>query len=288
MAAVSTRDIRRKIRTIRNIQQICRAMKAVASVRLRRALTRLEGARPYASHIAALTSRLAAAGVEHPWLQPREHIRADGFVVIGADKGLCGAYNVNLFRIARQTVDTAESPSLALMGRRPTALFGRLNYDVREALALLTAEPQWEAVAKIADAVGALYDQGAWDRVRVIYTRFISTGKQEVTVEQVLPVEAGAVPGEPSATVSDYIFEPSAERVLARLMPRYLRTRLFLAALNASASEHAARVVAMAGASDNAEEMIGTLTLQYNKARQAAITRELTDIVGTAEALRQM
>lgn len=286
MAGVSTRDIRRKIRTIRNIQQICRAMAAVASVRLRRAFIRLEGARPYVSRIAALTSRLAAAGVEHPWLQPREEVRAEGFVVIGADKGLCGAYNVNLFRVARQTIATAESPSLALMGQRPSVLFRRLPYDVREVLALLTAEPQWEAVASIADAVGALYDQGVWDRVRVIYTHFISTGKQEVAVQQVLPVEADAVPGEAPGTAADYIFEPSAEGVLARLMPRYLRTRLFLAALEASASEHAARLIAMAGASDNAEEMIGTLTLQHHKARQAAITRELTDIVGTAEALR--
>lgn len=286
MAAVSTRDIRRKIRTIRNIQQICRAMKAVASVRLRKALIRLEGARPYASRIAALTSRLAAAGVEHPWLQPREEVRAEGFVVIGADKGLCGGYNVNLLRVARQTVDAAASPSMALLGRRPSSFFRRLNYDVREPAALLTAEPQWETVASIADAVGALYDQGVWDRVQVVYTHFISTGKQEIVVEQVLPVEAGAVPGEAAGTASDYIFEPSAEGVLARLMPRYLRTRLFLAALEASASEHAARVIAMSAASENAEDMIGTLTLRYNKARQAAITRELTDIVGTAEALR--
>jgi len=286
MAGISTRDIRRKIRTIRNIQQICRAMAAVASVRLRRALIRLEGARPYVSRIAALTSRLAAAGVEHPWLQPREEVRAEGSVVIGADKGLCGAYNVNLFRVARQTIESAESPSLVLMGRRPSVLFRRLPYDVREVLALLTAEPQWEAVASIADAAGALYDQGVWDRVRVIYTHFISTGKQEVAVEQVLPVEADAAPGEAPGTAADYIFEPSAEGVLARLMPRYLRTRLFLAALEASASEHAARVIAMSAASENAEEMIGTLTLQHHKARQAAITRELTDIVGTAEALR--
>lgn len=288
MAAVSTRDIRRKIRSIRNIQQICRAMKAVAAVRLQRAQARLQRARPYASQIAGLTARLAAAGADHPWLHPREEVHAEGLVVIGADKGLCGGYNVNLFRVVRETVDAAESPSFALLGRRPNVFVRRLGYQVQQALALLTAEPQWEAVAGIADAVGALYDQGVWDRVRLIYTHFISSGKQEIVVEQVLPVEAVAGDVAAAGGPTEYIFEPSAKRVLARLMPRYLRTRLFLAALEASASEHAARVIAMAAASDNAEELIGSLTLQYNKARQAAITRELTDIVGTGEALREM
>ena len=282
MPTLSPRDIRRKMRSIRNIQQICRAMRAVAAVRLRRAEERLHGARPYAQTLTEMVSRLAAAGVEHPWLEQRAEASPVGVVVISSDKGLCGSYNVNLIRAAEDLARREDPVSLAALGRKAHDFFARRGYQVRSRLVPLGAEPEWGQVAQVADAIGELYTAGAWNRVVLVHTQFVSAARTRVNISDLLPVSAP-----PAAEHGvEYIYEPSPQALLAELLPRYLRTRLYLATLEAAASEHASRVIAMAAASDNAQEMLDDLTLSFNKARQALITKELTDIVGAAEALR--
>ena len=282
MPTLSPRDIRRKMGSIRNIQQICRAMRAVAAVRLRRAEERLNGARPYAEKMNELVARLAAAGASHPWLEPRPEVKNLGVVMISSDKGLCGSYNVNLIRAAEEATRVETPVSLAVLGRKVHDYFARRGYDVRSRLVPVGAEPEWAPVAEVADAIGELYSTGAWDRVLLVSTHFVSAARTRVQAAELLPVTASAA----TEAGPDYIYEPASKALLETLLPRYLRTRLYLATLEAAASEHAARVIAMAAATDNAQEMLDELTLTFNKARQATITRELTDIVGTAEALR--
>jgi len=251
-------------------------------VRLRRAEERLHGARPYAQSLIDMVARLAVAGVGHPWIEERAEDSPVGLVVISSDKGLCGSYNVNLIRAAEDLARREDPVSLAALGRKAHDFFTRRGYQVRSRLVPLGAEPEWGQVAQVADAIGELYTTGAWNRVRLVYTQFVSAARTRVAAVDLLPVTAPAA----AARGVEYIYEPSPDELLVELLPRYLRTRLYVAALEAAASEHASRVIAMAAASDNAQEMLDDLTLSFNKARQALITRELTDIVGTAEALR--
>ena len=278
---LSTRDIKRKIRTVQNVEKICRAMKTVSSVKLRRAQQRIQGARPYADHMADLLHRVAAAGAQHPFLQPRP-VNAVGFVVITADKGLAGAFNVNVTRAAARAWEAAPKASLITIGRKGTAFFARRDYPAERALSPMGSEPDFLEVASLADTAGQLFLDGTWDQVRLIYTAFRGGSRTEVTDTQILPIEP---PQEVSGPL-DIICEPPAEQILGRLLPRYLRTIVFTAVLDSVAAEHAARLAAMTQATNNAEDMIRLLTLDFNKARQAGITGELLDIVGAAEALR--
>jgi len=276
----STRDIRRKIRSVANIQQITRAMKTVSSVKLRRAEGRIRAARPYAHQLAELVARMAGGEVEHPYLVSRPHQRS-GVVVISADKGLAGSFNVSVVREAVARLRALPQASAITIGRRGTDSLRRLGLPTEAALSPLGAEPASAQVAPIADLVGQLYREGRWDYVELVYTRFRGGTRVEVIRQQLLPVSRP----EASGAVGDYLYEPAPQELLGLLMPRYLRTLVYTAVLDSAASEHAARVVAMSLATDNAEKLIDSLTLQYNKSRQSTITRELIDIVGTAEAV---
>jgi F-type H+-transporting ATPase subunit gamma len=278
---LSTRDIKRKIRSVGNIEQICRAMKAVSSVKLRRAQQRIRGARPYADHMSELLYRFAAGGAEHPYFQPRP-VRAVGLIVITADKGLAGGFNVNIIRGAVTACQAAPAAGLITIGRKGTVFFTRRRYDVRATLSPMGSEPDFLQIAPLADTAARLFLEGAWDQVRLIYSAFRGGARTEIAEAQVLPIR----PPRGMAPALDLLCEPPAAQILGRLLPRYLRTVLFTAVLDSVASEHAARVAAMTQATNNAEDMIRSLTLDYNKARQAGITGELLDIVGTAEALR--
>jgi F-type H+-transporting ATPase subunit gamma len=276
----STRDIKHKIRTVENIEQICRAMKTVSSVKLRRAQQRIQGARPYADQMADLLRRVAGAGAAHPFFEARP-VETVGFVVITADKGLAGAFNVNVTRAAAKAWEAAPKASLITIGRKGTAFFARRNYPAEARLSPMGSEPDFLEVASLADTAGRLFVDGAWDQVRLIYTAFRGGSRTEVTETQILPVE----PPQDVSGPLEIICEPPAEQILGRLLPRYLRTVVFTAVLDSVAAEHAARLAAMSQATKNAEDMIRSLTLEFNKARQAGITRELLDIVGAAEAL---
>lgn len=277
---LSTRDIKRKIRTVRSIEQITQAMRTVSSIKLRRAEQRIRAARPYADELRTLLGRMAAGGVEHPYLteRPVEHT---GVVAISSDKGLAGSFNANVIRAAIEQSRELPGASLVTLGRRVSDTIRRLGLPTEGSLSPMGAEPQPADVGPIADLIGELYRSGRWDRVVLVYTRFGGGTKIDLTTRQILPLERPE--GVPAG--GDYIYEPPADRLLSMLMPRYLRTVIYTAVLDSVASEHAARMVAMTAATDNAEEMIDSLTLEYNKARQAAITKELIDIVGAAEAL---
>jgi len=253
-------------------------MRTVASVKLRHAQARIRGARPYADKMAEVLASLGAAQVPHPLLDVRP-VRVTGIVAISADRGLCGSYNANVIRAVAGTVYDATRAEIIPLGRKVSDFCRRAQYTVRGRLSPLGDEPGFPAVAGMADRAAEFYAVREWDEVLLVYTRFTSGQQGRVVTERLLPVEV------PAGTPRRFIFEPNAETLLDELLPRYVRTRVWTAVLDAAASEHAARVQAMSLASENARDLIGSLTLEYNKARQAAITGELLDIVGTAEAL---
>jgi len=272
----STRDIRSKIRTVRNIEQICRAMKTVASIRLRRAEQRLLRSRPYHEKLMSLVETVAAVTREHPFLQPRP-VRKVGLVLVTSDRGLCGGYNAMAIRQA--FAERSPEGTLAVgIGRRGLAHFRRGGYEIVDQVAPLGGEPSTPAIQALAERLGERFVKGEIDRLLVVYTRFLGGTRTEVRTAVVLPVQPAAV------GFTEAIFEPEPAAMLPGLMDRYLKGEILAAVLESSASEHAARVAAMTAASDNAEEMIDTLTLDYNKARQAGITAELIEIVSAAES----
>jgi F-type H+-transporting ATPase subunit gamma len=273
---ISQREIKSKIQTVRNIEQICRAMKTVASIRLRRAEERLERARRYNERLGELARRVASMTQAHPFLQERPVARTV-MVVVTSDRGLCGGYNANALRRALAEGTPADTAAVAV-GRRGQGQLARHGYEIVGSVVPLGGEPEAQSIRGLADRLGAMYAEGKMDRLVLVYTRFLRGTRSEVTAETVLPVKSEV--GAPE----EAIFEPAPEEILRGLMERYLRAQVLGAVMQASASEHAQRVAAMTAASDNAEEMIGDLTLQYNKARQAGITKELTEIVGAAEA----
>jgi F-type H+-transporting ATPase subunit gamma len=271
----STREVKQKIRTVRSIQQICRAMKTVASIRLRRAEQRLAAARPYQDQIAGLASRVARVSQEHPFLQPRP-VQRTGLVVIASDRGLAGGYNAAVIRAAV----AVQRPAVTIVipvGRRAQSQMANRGYELQPGVVPLGGEPEAASVWRLADRIGEFYTRGRLDQVIVIYSRFLGGTRSEVLAKTVLPVTPEPGPEE------DVIFEPEPKQLLAGLMDRYLRSQLLAAVLEASASEHGARVAAMTAAADNAEDMIRDLTMDYNKARQANITQELTEIVSAGE-----
>ncbi len=272
----SIRDIRGKIRAVRNIEQICRAMKTVSSIRLRRGEQRLRRSRPYHERLIRLVSMVAAATQEHPFLRARR-VQKTGMVVVTSDRGLCGSYNAAVVRRAF-AVGSPEETAAVAVGRKGLLQLRRHGYEIVDQLVPLGGEPSLAEVYVLADRLGERFLSGEIDRLVVVYSRFLGGTRTEVRTEVVLPVEP--LPAAPT----DVIFEPRPRQMLQGLMRRYLQNEILLATLEASASEHAARVAAMTAATDNAEEMIEQLTLDYNKARQAGITKELIEIVSATES----
>ncbi len=273
---ISARDIKGKIRTVHNIEQICRAMKTVASIRLRRAEERLRRARPYRQGMADLVVRAARATQGHPFLQERPGART-AMLVVTSDRGLCGGYNANAVRRALAT-GTPDETVVAAVGRRGEMQLARRGYEIVERVVPIGGEPEAAAISRLADRLGERCEANELGRLVMVYARFLGGARSEVQAQLVLPV----APKEEAP--EEVIFEPPAREMLPGLMRRYLRAEVLGAVLEASASEHAARVAAMSAATDNAEEMIRSLTLEYNKARQAGITSELAELVGAAEA----
>ena len=274
--AISTREAKQKIRTVRSIQQICRAMKTVASIRLRRAEQRLAMTRPYREQIAGVAQRVAQITQEHAYLEVRP-VERTALVVITSDRGLAGGYNTSVIRAAM----AAEPPvrvTVIPIGRKAQAQLGRRGYALREGVVPLGGEPDIPAVWRLAGRIGQMYADREVDQVALVYTHFLGGTRAQVVTEVMLPITSEEGP------VEEVIFEPGPKRLLVGLMDRYLRSQILGAVLEASASEHGARVAAMTNAADNAEEMIRDLTMAYNKARQASITRELAEIVGASEA----
>ncbi|NLC58041.1 MAG: ATP synthase F1 subunit gamma [Armatimonadetes bacterium] len=281
------RDIRQRIRIVRNIQKITSAMQMVAAARLKRAQDRVGAARPYAEKMAEVMSNLSRAttDISHPLLETRDPQRL-AVVVVTADRGLCGSYNTNIIRQAVQLLRAhAELEAVVLpVGNRGPASFRRLGYTVGATFPLPSRDVLLSDAQAITAEVRRLFESGAVDLVYLVYTRFYSALRLQPTVQQLLPLQTPQAEG--VATAEEYLFEPEPHRLLANLLPRYLDMQVFQALVESVASEQGARMTSMRSASDNAAEMIDRLTLSFNRARQAAITKEIAEIVGGADALK--
>lgn len=283
------RDIKRRIRSIKNTQQITKAMKMVAAAKLRRAQEAVFQARPYANRIQDVLSRLtkAASGVKNSLLEQRA-VKNVGYIVVTADRGLCGGYNANIIRRVNAEVRDQENKKLVCIGRKGRDFFRRSGKQLEAEFTGLGEAIGFAQAAEIADKVIKLYAEGVFDEVRLVFTEFVSALTQRPKEIKLLPVDSDAETKETSAKEEVkglYIYEPSAEAVLNTLLPKYIETQIFRALLEAKASEQGARMTAMGSATDNAKEMIAKLTLTFNRARQAAITKEIAEVVGGAAAL---
>ncbi|HEY3095887.1 MAG TPA: F0F1 ATP synthase subunit gamma [Acidimicrobiia bacterium] len=300
MAGGQERILRRRIRSVQSTKKITRAMELIAASRIVRAQARVEAAVPYSDKITDVVHDLADAGggeVESPYLVPRPAIRRVGHIVLTADRGLCGAYNSSVLRAAEGEIEEhrelGRESVVFVVGRKGESYFRYRGLPTEASFTGFSDQPSYEDARRVAASVRDPFLDERVDMVQIIYTRFVSVGKQEVVVRPLMPLERDIVRDEDERAGGGegpreaYEFEPGPGEILERLLPRYVEARVFAALLNAAASEHAARQRAMKAASDNADELIVNLTRVMNRARQDAITTEITEIVGGAEALRQ-
>ncbi len=283
-------DLRRRIRAVKSTEQITKAMKTVAASKLRRAQDRIVGARPFARLMQRVLSDLAArtgVAAAHPLLAPPAAPDAPVLLfVVTADKGLCGSFNSNLVRRAATfAAEPGRKAALGLVGRKGRDFFVRRGVDVRFEMVNLFNDLRYSHAAAMAETAIEQYTSGAASGVSILYNEFKSVLQQQVVVDQVLPVPPLDASDEGGAALADYLFEPPAEKIFSDLLPHHVETQFFHALLESAAAEHAARMTAMDAATRNAGEMIDGLTLHMNKVRQAAITRELIEVVSGAEAL---
>lgn len=283
------RALRGRIRAAKNIQQITRAMKLVSAARLRRAQDRVLQARPYADSMRAIIQEVGRASdlPPHPLLEERKEVHHVGVVVLTADRGLCGAYNLNVIRKATELMNQYPLHQLRLIciGRRGYQHFNRRGYPVVAYYSLPTTGASLEEATQIANTLANLFVSREVDRLSLVYARFVNAATQRPQILPLLPIQPPRGEEEPLRT-QEFLFEPPAPELLARLLPQYLFSQVFQALLEASASEHGARMTAMSQASENAGKMIQELTLFMNRVRQASITKEIVEVVTGAEALK--
>ena len=280
--------IRKRITSIRNTQQITKAMKMVSAAKLRRAQEAALMARPYADKMNEILINLSArvSRSAHPLLAIREEKRIQ-LVLVTSDRGLCGGYNANLVRAAEAFIrqhGAGKEILLVLVGRKGADYYRRRRGETGERYLNFLSTPAEELAAVIAEKLITRFVDGEIDAVYLIYSHFRSALSQVPTVEKILPVALSETQ-EPEQ-LTEYLYEPGAEELLSSLLPKITEIKIQRALLEAAASEHGARMKAMDSATTNASKMMGSLTLQMNRARQASITRELMEIVGTAEALK--
>lgn len=282
------REIRRRIRSVNSIQQITRAMEMVAVSRLRRAEERLHSARPYAEKIQELMQSLAPSlpRIDHPLLAQREPRRI-AVVLITSDKGLCGAFNANIIHKVNRFLEenTDKEITLFLIGKKGHDFFSRRSFSIELYIPQVSRDISPQEVKKISRSFVQGFESNLHDEVYLFYTEFRSAMTTIPTMVRLLPVQspktetAQGQPAEPT-------FEPSAEEIMNELLPRYIEAQVYKGLVESSASEHGSRMVSMKSATDNAEDMIRSLTLTYNKARQAAITKEIIEVTTASEALK--
>ena len=284
------RDIRRRIRSVQSTQKITRAMKLVAAAKLRRAQERIMAARPYANKMAELLGNLVSGsdGASHPLLEQREGPRRQ-IVIVTADRGLAGAFNSNVLRRAVEFIRESNTTevTLVVVGRKARDFFRRRPYTVKRDMLGFWDRLAYSHASELADYFMQQYRDGEVDEVHLLYNEFRSVALQRPVRQQLLPIPRGAAgEGEAEAPV-EYIYEPGPATILDDLLPRHVRMQVYRALMESLAGEYGARMTAMEAATKNAKDMIDILSVQYNKARQEKITKELLDIVGGAEALKQ-
>jgi F-type H+-transporting ATPase subunit gamma len=289
----SLRDIKRKIRVVKNIAQITQAMKMVAAAKLRRVQERVQKGKPYANTMAELVGTLAPSvkDFSHPLLTVRP-VQNVMVLVITGDKGLAGAYNSNILRLGHRFLDEKiaelgrDHVKLVTLGRKSNEYFAKRGYIAAEKFPGIGPETPYEQIRAISNTLTGQFSVGQVDEVYICYTEFVSPLVQRPETVKFLPIEPPSTEeGEQSGGRSDFIFEPKIEELLGTLLPRYVETRVYQLLMEATASEFGARMTAMSNATKNANDQIDSLTLVANRTRQAGITKELLDIIGGSEAI---
>lgn len=293
------REMKLRIRSVKNISQVTRALEAVSASRVRKAEAAVRESRPYSTkawHVLRHLALQPARGQVHPLLTEREEIQRILMLVVTGDRGLAGAYNSNVIRFALERMRQQESEvSYVVVGRKGRDVLSRRGVDLRATFSELPAEPEYSDVSAIGRLLIDDYLEGSVDRVLIIYTEFVNMLRQDVAIKQLLPLEiedvGGRIESETLRRVAEtegphpaYIYEPGQEELVDFILPRFTQIQIYQAILESLASEHAARMVAMRNATENANEFAQDLQLEYNKVRQEAITSEMLDIVGGVEA----
>lgn len=280
----SLQDIRRRIKSVKSIQQITNAMNMVATSRLRKAKEAAVANKPYADKMAQVVSDIAANAGDftHPLLEARQEGKKL-ILVMASDKGLAGAYASNAFKEAVAGVEDKSNTEIVAVGRKTDAFFKNRDYEVAKSYIGISERPSYDNAKEIAVDLISRFVSGEVKEISMVYTRFVSAISCVPETVQLLPF--GNLAGQ-GGTHAEYIYEPDAQSVLGYMLPQYLVTTIYAALLQAAASELSSRMNAMSNATDNAQELIAKLDLHYNKVRQAGITREITEIVGGAEALK--
>ncbi|MDH5480841.1 MAG: F0F1 ATP synthase subunit gamma [Nitrosomonas sp.] len=291
-----SREIRTKISSVKNTQKITRAMEMVAASKMRKAQDRMKKARPYGEKIRNVAAHMSRANTEyrHPFLIERDTVKRVGVIIVTSDKGLCGGLNTNVLRRVVSEMKTWEAEGeeieVSCIGNKGLGFMSRINANVISKVVGLGDTPDMESLIGAVKVVLDGYNEDRFDRVYIFYNRFINTMKQEPVMEQLLPLSDDRMQEEAQSegkttAAWDYIYEPEAKPVIDDIMVRYVEALIYQALTENMASEQSARMVAMKAASDNASSVIDELTLIYNKSRQAAITKELSEIVGGAAAV---
>lgn len=291
----SLQDLRRKITSVKNTQKITKAMKMVAAAKLKRAQDRILSARPYAHKLRGVVANLGehASRTSHPLLHKRTGNNTE-LLVITSDRGLCGAFNANILRRAVEFLNEQSTNgvqvSVSPVGRKSVDFFRRRTWTIRQEWPGVFDRLSYEHALDIGQDIIQQYNEGTFDQLYVVYNEFKSVMQQRVIVEKLLPIEAleeeGGAQEPATGPKGSYLYEPDEDELLETLLPKHFEVQAFRVLLESAAAEQAARMTAMDGATRNAGELIKKVTLFYNKTRQAAITKELMDIVGGAEALK--
>lgn len=288
------RDIRNRITSVNNTQQITKAMKMVAAAKLRRAQDRIIQTRPYAAKLQDVVSRLAGGSISNPLLEVKEQPNKILLIVVGSDRGLCGGFNNNLFKEVEQTIqrDFSEKQangllSLITIGKKATAHFSKRNYTILESYPGFFDNLDYETTSELMRNAAQLFIDGEFDEVHLAYNEFKSVISQNRNIDKVIPIDPASLVAEDAASITsiDYIYEPNSGAIIDQLLPLHLNTQLWKAVLESNASEQGARMTAMDSATENAKDLERDLRLKYNQARQSAITTEISEIVSGAQAL---
>ncbi|OAJ75987.1 F0F1 ATP synthase subunit gamma [Brevibacillus sp. SKDU10] len=285
--AQGIREVKRRIKSVKNTRQITKAMKMVSTAKLRRAQDQAQAARPYAQKVQEVVASIASGSTsfKHPMLQTRP-VKKTGYIVITSDRGLAGGYNGNIIRKVLQAVNekhkSKDEYAIFVIGRKGRDFFVKRNYPVIEEVVGMPENPSFSDIKQIAYTAVKLYAEEKIDELYLCYNEFESAISQVPQVKSLLPLQS--IESDSQASTVNYDYEPSAEEVLAVLLPKYAETLIYSAVLDAKASEHGARMTSMGNATDNASDIIDRLTLFYNRARQAAITQEISEIVAGANS----
>ncbi|MGN6223936.1 F0F1 ATP synthase subunit gamma [Pseudoxanthomonas sp.] len=283
------REIKTKIKSVQNTRKVTRALEMVSASKIRKAQDRMKTSRPYARAMKQVIGHLAQANTDykHPFMVERPEVKRVGYIVISSDRGLAGGLNNNLFRKmlgeVRGWQDKGAEVDVVTIGQKASVFFRRVKVNLVGSVSHLGDSPKLDQLIGVIKVMLDAYTEGRLDRVFVVYNGFVNTMTQRASFDQLLPLPASET--QVAHHDWDYIYEPDAATVLDHVITRYIEALVYQSVLENLASEHAARMVAMKAASDNATKLIGTLNLVYNKARQAAITQEISEIVGGAAAV---